>query len=150
MGRLKVTQVEPLRNYKLRLVFSDGHTTVYDARPLIDRGGELFGPLRGAAFAEVAIDPVSGAVCWPNGADLDTYVLRGQIPTWGGKREGAGRTAAEPTERVSVRLPTRVVEQLKRETGESSSGLAVQAFITAKSGAVASKKRAPRASARAR
>ena len=60
---------EYLRDYRIRLRFSDG--TEGD----IDLGqelyGELFEPLKDlAAFREFTVHPEFRTLCWPNGADL--------------------------------------------------------------------------------
>lgn len=74
-----VTTVEPLENYHLRLGFSDGTSKVVDVKPYL--WGPMFEPLLDTGmFAQVRIEPATGTVSWPNGADLDPLVLHGDFP----------------------------------------------------------------------
>jgi hypothetical protein len=72
----KVTDVEVVAPYGLRLMFDDGVTRD------VDLSGELWGPmlepLRDPAyFAQVFVD--HGTVAWPSGVDLDPLVLHGDF-----------------------------------------------------------------------
>lgn len=70
----RVVTVEPCRGFRLRLRFDDGCERVVDLERILR--GELFGPLRDPMlFQRAAVDPESGAVVWPNGADLDPALL---------------------------------------------------------------------------
>ncbi|MCP3962347.1 MAG: DUF2442 domain-containing protein [bacterium] len=74
---IKVTRVEPLSLYSLRVVFSDG------VRGEIDLSERLFGPVfeplqDEELFSEVTIDEF-GAICWPNGADLAPGALHAEL-----------------------------------------------------------------------
>jgi len=70
-----VTGVELLRAYCLRLEFDDGTAGEVDISELVPFDG-VFAPLRDpAAFREVRVDPELGTIVWPNGADLDPFVL---------------------------------------------------------------------------
>jgi hypothetical protein len=74
-----VTEVEVLKDRVVRLTFSDGSERVVDLAPL------LLGPVfeeianNDNIFAEVRVDPESGTITWPNGADLDPDVLHGDF-----------------------------------------------------------------------
>jgi hypothetical protein len=75
---VKVTSVEVLDHYRLRLGFSDG--SYRD----VDLAGELSGPMFEPLadpdfFAQVRVDDELGTVVWPNGADLDPLVLHGDF-----------------------------------------------------------------------
>jgi hypothetical protein len=75
---VRVTAVEVLGHYRLRLGFSDG--SLRD----VDLAGELHGPVfeplaDPGFFAEVRVDDELGTVVWPNGADLDPLVLHGDF-----------------------------------------------------------------------
>ena len=71
----KVTCLEIVTDYTIRVTFDDGTTQVIDFAPVLR--GELFGPLRDlAVFNQVAIDPVAHTLAWPNGADFDPETLR--------------------------------------------------------------------------
>jgi hypothetical protein len=68
MVKYRVTSVEALPGYVLRLEFADGtRGTVCVAD---DLDGPVFESLRDEReFAKVRVDEF-GAVCWPNGADM--------------------------------------------------------------------------------
>ena len=70
----RVTSVEPLGGYRLRVGFDDRSAREIDLETVL--AGELYGPLRDPAmFAAVAIDPEVYTLVWPNGADFDPAVL---------------------------------------------------------------------------
>ncbi|MGA2165019.1 MAG: DUF2442 domain-containing protein [Solirubrobacteraceae bacterium] len=83
----RVTAVEPLEGFRLRLTFTDGLVRE------VDLSGDLWGtmaePLQDPAyFHRVSVDPELGTVVWPNGYDLDPDVLHGDY-------EPVGRPAAQ-------------------------------------------------------
>jgi len=64
-----VTGVEVVGDYALRLTFADG--TVGEVHFADREWRGVFEPLRDPAyFARVAVDPESGTIAWPNGADM--------------------------------------------------------------------------------
>jgi len=66
---LHVTSVRHLRDYELRLEFSNG--AVKDIDLSEELHGEAFEPLRAPdVFLRVAVNPETGTVEWPNGADF--------------------------------------------------------------------------------
>lgn len=70
----RVTSVEPVGGYRLRVGFDDQSAREIDLGTVLE--GELYGPLRDPAmFAAVAIDPEVHTLVWPNGADFDPAVL---------------------------------------------------------------------------
>jgi len=70
----RVTEVEPLGGYRLRLSFDDQSTREIDLGPVLE--GEIYGPLRDpSTFAAVSIDPEVHTLVWPNGADFDPATL---------------------------------------------------------------------------
>jgi Protein of unknown function (DUF2442) len=82
----RVTAVEPLEGFRLRLTFTDGLVRE------VDLSGDLWGPVAEplqdpAYFRQVRVDPELGTVVWPNGYDLDPDVLHGD-------HEPVGRPAA--------------------------------------------------------
>jgi hypothetical protein len=70
MVQLKdVTGVEVVGAYRLRLIFDDGIVGEVDFVGREWRG--VFEPLRDPNyFARVMVDPESGTIAWPNGADM--------------------------------------------------------------------------------
>ncbi len=80
----RVTKVEPLKNYRLYVEFSDGvKGEVSLAKRLF---GPVFEPLKDTQlFSQVHIDGF-GAICWPNGADLAPDALHRKL---GAKRRHA-------------------------------------------------------------
>lgn len=76
---IRVTEVEPLAGFVLRLRFND------DSERILDLEGELWGPV----FEPLKADPelfravrIEGdSIAWPNGADIDPDVLHGsEVP----------------------------------------------------------------------
>jgi hypothetical protein len=64
-----ITDVDIIETYRLRLTFADGTVGDVDFRTREWRG--VFEPLADPAyFALVAVDPESGTIAWPNGADM--------------------------------------------------------------------------------
>ena len=74
-----IVAAQPSENHRLQLRFEDGTEGVVDlARILSFRG--VFEPLKDPEFfARVFVNPDSGTVAWPNGADLDPDVLYGIV-----------------------------------------------------------------------
>lgn len=67
-----VTEVTPLKNYKLRLKFKNGEEKVFDMKPYLDIG--IFKTLRDETIfktAKVNFDTVE----WVNEADIDPETL---------------------------------------------------------------------------
>lgn len=74
----RVTAVEPLEGWRLRLTFSDDLVREVDLSN--DLWGPLAEPLRDPVyFSQVRVDPELGTVVWPNGYDLDPDVLHGDF-----------------------------------------------------------------------
>lgn len=72
----RIQDVQHLRDYTLRLTFTDGVTAELDFADKVQGRGGVFAPLANAAFfAQVAVDPEAHTIVWPNGVDLDPDVL---------------------------------------------------------------------------
>lgn len=73
----RITAVEPLEGFVLRLAFDDGTTREVDLRD--ELRGPIFEPIQRdvAVFRQVRVDDELGTIVWPNGADLDPDVLYG-------------------------------------------------------------------------
>ncbi|RPH57948.1 DUF2442 domain-containing protein [bacterium] len=70
----RVTSVDLLGGYRLRVGFDDESAREIDLAPVL--AGEIYGPLRDpAVFASVEIDPEVHTLVWPNGADFDPATL---------------------------------------------------------------------------
>ncbi|HEX7070798.1 MAG TPA: DUF2442 domain-containing protein [Rhodothermales bacterium] len=64
-----------LGGYRVHLTFEDGVEGEIDLASVIRFTG-VFAPLRDQAeFAKLRVDPESGTIVWPNGADIDPDVL---------------------------------------------------------------------------
>jgi len=90
---LRVTDVEALDGYRLRITFNDGAVRdVNFAEDLQRAGGTLAEPLRDPDyFRQVRVDEQRRTIVWPNGLDADPDVLHGdQAPV---SLAGAQRTA---------------------------------------------------------
>lgn len=85
-----VVSVVPLEPYVVRVSFGDGEIRDVDIEPLLD--GPVFAALRDRdEFTRVGVDEQTGAIVWPNGADLDPDVIYGIAPA-----------AREPSARVTT------------------------------------------------
>ncbi len=74
-----IIEVRPINEYRLLLRFEDGVEGEVDVAKLIRFEG-VFSPLADRErFLEVRVDPETGTICWPNGADLDPDVLYSQV-----------------------------------------------------------------------
>jgi hypothetical protein len=72
----RITSVEPLRGFRLRLAFTDGLVREVDLSS--DLWGQMAEPLQDPDyFRQVRVDTELGTVVWPNGYDLDPDVLHG-------------------------------------------------------------------------
>jgi hypothetical protein len=70
----RVTAIDLLDSYRLRISFDDGSVREIDLEPVL--AGEIYGPLRDpSVFASVEIDPEVHTLVWPNGADFDPAIL---------------------------------------------------------------------------
>ena len=70
-----VTRVTILEPYRLHLEFDDGTSGEVDIAELVPFHG-IFAPLRDPeAFRQVRLNREFGTIVWPNGADLDPFVL---------------------------------------------------------------------------
>ncbi len=82
----RITSVEPLDGFRLRLAFTDG--LVREVNLSDDLWGQMAEPLQDPDyFRRVSVDPELGTVVWPNGYDLDPDVLHGD-------HDAVGRPAA--------------------------------------------------------
>lgn len=79
----RITSVEPLGGFALKLLFDDG------TEREVDLERELWGPIFESLrtnpdlFRQVRVDPELGTVVWPNGADMDPDVLHGDFEATG-------------------------------------------------------------------
>jgi hypothetical protein len=70
-----IVEVRHLGEHRLQLRFEDGVSGEVDLARMIEFKGIFAVLLDEAEFARVRIDPNSGTITWPNGADLDPDVL---------------------------------------------------------------------------
>jgi hypothetical protein len=73
MQLVDVTALAILDAYRVQLTFSDQTTKEVDLEPYLS--GPIFQPVRDMAYFRQACMR-DGAIAWPNGADIDTQVLR--------------------------------------------------------------------------
>lgn len=73
----RAVAVQTVPRYRLAVTINDGTSGVVDLTQLLfERETGVFAALREPErFAEVAINPEWGHLEWPNGADIDPYVL---------------------------------------------------------------------------
>ena len=111
----RITSVEYVMPYALKLRFNDGLTRTIDFEPILE--GELYGPLRDPlVFAQVTLDPEIHTVIWPSGADFDPATLhdwpeheaafRAAAKRWSQNHADAGeiKTARAVTTRIDTTL----------------------------------------------
>jgi uncharacterized protein YegP (UPF0339 family) len=77
-----VSSVEPLEDYRVRLIFADGLERTVDLEPYLR--GPIFEAVREPDyFRSLQVDSELGTITWPNGADIDPVVLRHDVvPAW--------------------------------------------------------------------
>lgn len=84
---LRVTEVEPLDDHRLRVAFNDGVVREVDCSFLLR--GKLGEPLRDPAyFRQVRVDDEARTVVWPNGLDPAPELLHGDDRDRREKRRG--------------------------------------------------------------
>ncbi len=76
MDLVRVTQIRFLEGFEVEFTFSDCVVKHIDLDPYVR--GPIFQPLRDDPefFRAGFVDPEAGVISWPNGADIDTQVLR--------------------------------------------------------------------------
>ena len=90
----RVTAMDLLGSYRLRVSFDDGSVREIDLEPILS--GEVYGPLRDpSVFTSVEIDPEVHTLVWPNGADFDPAILHDWPRHEGSMRELAKRWATD-------------------------------------------------------
>jgi len=78
----KVTQLERLGGFRLRVRFSDGSEGVHDFKAMVAEPGSMLEPLREETyFSRVFLE--FGAPTWPNGFDIAPEWLRREMATAG-------------------------------------------------------------------
>lgn len=83
-----VTKVERVKDFILRIYFSDGSSGEHDFASMVSRTGPMVAPLRDPTFfARVFVD--WGALTWPNGYDLDPINLHDKMQAAGELRQHA-------------------------------------------------------------
>jgi hypothetical protein len=97
----RVVGVEVAGPHALDLRFKDGTRKRIDLLPLLQ--GPIFEPLRDPiVFAQVLLDPVSGTVVWPNGADIAPETLY-RLPHEG-KPRGSRKSPNKALQRSGARV----------------------------------------------
>jgi hypothetical protein len=74
----KVTRLEKLGSFRLRVQFNDGSAGVHDFAAMIQQPGSMLAPLRDETyFNRVFLE--FGAPTWPNGFDIAPEWLRREM-----------------------------------------------------------------------
>ena len=94
----RITEVEVLHDFVVRLTFSDGVVGEVNLETII--WGEVFEPHRRdpSFFRRVYVDPVCRTICWPNDTDLDPDVLYARVTGTYDELVKPGGPWAEPPE----------------------------------------------------
>ena len=71
----------PLQGHSASVTFTDGSSRKIDLQPSLQ--GPIFEEIRAipGRFRDLRVDPVLGAIVWPNGADIRPDVLFHGRPT---------------------------------------------------------------------
>jgi len=78
----KVTRLENLDGFRLRVLFNDGSEGVHDFSSMVNEPGSMIAPLREESyFARVFLE--FGAPTWPNGFDIAPEWLRREMAAAG-------------------------------------------------------------------
>jgi hypothetical protein len=78
----KITRLEKLGGFRLRVSFTDGSLGVHDFAALVKESGPMLEPLRDEGyFARVFLE--FGAPTWPNGFDIAPEWLRREMEAAG-------------------------------------------------------------------
>ena len=76
---LRIEEATVIGPSSLRVRFNDGAIREVDLLPMLQ--GPVFDLLRDPSFfAKVSLDPISGTIAWPNGADFAPESLDDQKP----------------------------------------------------------------------
>ena len=87
----KVTGIERLGGFRLRIAFNNGSAGVHDFALMVQEPGPMLAPLRDENyFARVFLE--FGALIWPNGFDIAPEWLRREM---GSRNELTRNAAAE-------------------------------------------------------
>ena len=66
---IRVITVEPIENYQLKVLLSNGKQGLFDVKPYLETG--VFQELKKPAyFRRVKVEPHFGGVMWPNEQDF--------------------------------------------------------------------------------
>ena len=80
---VRIRAVEPLKDFQVRIEFTDGTTKEIDLQRYLH--GPIFEPIRTdpQMFRSVKVDSRMGTLVWDNGADIDPDVLYKDLtPAW--------------------------------------------------------------------
>ena len=78
----KITRLEKIGGFRLRLRFTDGSEGTHDFVSMVSEGGPMLEPLRDEAyFNRVFLE--FGALTWPNGFDIAPEWLRREMEVAG-------------------------------------------------------------------
>ncbi|MBF8262384.1 MAG: hypothetical protein HW387_49 [Parachlamydiales bacterium] len=73
---MRITKVEYLCDYQLKLTFSNKEVRVVDLSEKVKHARGVFLPLKDLEyFKKVDVDDCQLSICWPNGADICPDVL---------------------------------------------------------------------------
>jgi hypothetical protein len=90
----RVIEVSHLKDYRLKIRFSDGTVAEVDLGRRISGRGGVFVPLQNPEFfKQVTVDHEAGTLVWPNGVDFCPDVLYA---------EATGRSIEEMENRLEV------------------------------------------------
>ena len=76
----RITEVNYIKAYQLKLIFDTGETGEIDFKDRIIGRGGIFSALENTAFfSQVRVDPEIGTIVWPNEVDFCPDVLYSEV-----------------------------------------------------------------------
>ena len=83
----RVTAVEPLEGFWIRVTFTDGAVMDIGFEGVFEPDPGIFAPVveDREFFEQVRVDPAKGVVEWPGELDLDADVMYGKYPPASGR-----------------------------------------------------------------
>lgn len=111
---ITVTSAEPLRDFVVRLGFSDGSLHEVDLKDVL--WGPVFQPLKDdpKLFRKLRVDRQLGTIVWPNEADLAPEVLYARAK---GRNKSKSMTERERISKMAKSKPERRIVQPNKERG---------------------------------
>lgn len=101
---MRIKEVEYIKDYILKIIFSNNVVKVVDLENMIKRSSGIFLPLKDPDyFKQVALDDCELSICWPNGADICPDVLYEMGTVMPKKKHATSKTLPKRHKRTSAK-----------------------------------------------